>query len=63
MHERRFVNGWSDSVYLDTDVILARSKDDWLASRVDVETMAAPKPSVATGIEVQFVTEEPSSAT
>ncbi|MEF8827176.1 MAG: PIN domain-containing protein [Halapricum sp.] len=46
-------------MYLDTDVILASLKDDdWLASSVDVETMATPKTSVATGIEVQFVMED-----
>ncbi|WP_459877664.1 PIN domain-containing protein [Halorubrum gandharaense] len=31
--------------------------DDWLASEVDLEAMDAPKTSVATGIELQYVME------
>jgi predicted nucleic acid-binding protein len=46
-------------VYLDLDVILAELKaDDWLASDVDIESMAEPKTSVATGIELQYVMED-----
>ena len=45
-------------MYLDLDVILAELKeDDWLASEVDLEAMDAPKTSVATGIELQYVME------
>lgn len=51
-------SGWSGNVYLDLDVILAELKaDDWLASAVDVAAMAAPKTSVATGIELQYAME------
>ena len=46
-------------MYLDLDVILAELKaDDWLASEVDIESMAEPKTSVATGIELQYVMED-----
>lgn len=46
-------------MYLDTDPILALLKrDDWLASSVDLESLEAPKTSVATAIEVQYVMEE-----
>ena len=46
-------------MYLDLDVILAELKaDDWLASDVDIESMAEPKTSVATGIELQYVMED-----
>jgi predicted nucleic acid-binding protein len=46
-------------VYLDLDVILAKLKDDdWLASDVDLQAMDAPKTSVATGIELQYVMED-----
>jgi len=31
---------------------------DWLASEVDLEAMKAPKTSVATGIELQYVMED-----
>lgn len=52
------MNGWSASVYLDLDVILAELKeDDWLTSDVDLGAMEAPKTSVATGIELQYVME------
>lgn len=45
-------------MYLDLDVILAELKaDDWLASDVDVASIAEPKTSVATGIELQYVME------
>ena len=51
-------SGWIESVYLDLDVILAELKtDDWLASDVDVGSIAEPKTSVATGIELQYVME------
>ncbi len=51
-------SGWIESVYLDLDVILAELKtDDWLASNVDVGSIAEPKTSVATGIELQYVME------
>jgi len=50
---------WIENVYLDLDVILAELKaDDWLASDVDIESMAEPKTSVATGIELQYVMED-----
>jgi hypothetical protein len=50
---------WSESVYLDLDVILAELKvDDWLSSDVDIDAVADPKTSVATGIELQYVMEE-----
>jgi predicted nucleic acid-binding protein len=46
-------------VYLDTDVVLAQLKvDDWLAADVDAATLDAPKTSVATAVEVQYVMEE-----
>jgi hypothetical protein len=46
-------------VYLDLDVVLAELKaDDWLASDVDVGSIADPKTSVATGIELQYVMED-----
>lgn len=46
-------------MYLDTDPVLALLKpDDWLASSVDLESLEAPKTSVATAIEVQYVMEE-----
>lgn len=52
-------SAWSESVYLDLDVILAELKaDDWLASHVDLDTVDAPKTSVATGIELQYVIED-----
>lgn len=52
-------NGWSESVYLDLDVILAELKEsDWLASEVDLDSIADPKTSVATGIELQYVMED-----
>lgn len=52
-------NGWSASVYLDLDVLLAELKaDDWLASEVDIESVDEPKTSVATGIELQYVMED-----
>lgn len=45
-------------MYLDTDPILALLKtDDWLSSSVDLEAIEAPKTSVATAIEVQYVME------
>lgn len=45
-------------MYLDLDVILAELKaDDWLASDVDIESLEAPKTSVATGIELQYAME------
>lgn len=50
---------WTESVYLDPDVILAELKtDDWLASDVDIESVDEPKTLVATGIELQYVMEE-----
>ena len=46
-------------MYLDTDVILAELKvDDWLASAVDIESIAEPKTSIATSIELQYVMED-----
>jgi predicted nucleic acid-binding protein len=46
-------------VYLDLDIILAELKaDDWLASEVDLSAVEAPKTSVATGIELQYVMED-----
>ena len=52
-------SAWIENVYLDLDVILAELKaDDWLASEVDIESMAEPKTSVATGIELQYVMED-----
>ena len=34
-------SGWTENVYLDLDVILAELKtDDWLASDVDIESVA-----------------------
>jgi len=46
-------------VYLDLDVILAELKaTDWLASEVDLDSLEAPKTSVATGIELQYVMED-----
>ena len=52
-------NGWSGSVYLDLDVILAELKaDDWLSSVVDIDAIDEPKTSVATGIELQYVMED-----
>ena len=46
-------------MYLYFNVILAELKaDDWLASDVDIESMAEPKISVATGIELQYVMED-----
>ena len=46
-------------MYLDTDPVLALLKsDDWLSSAVDLETIADPKTSVATAIEVQYVMED-----
>ena len=46
-------------MYLDLDVILAELKaDDWLASGVDIESMAEPKTSVTTGIELRYVMED-----
>ena len=46
-------------MYLYFNVILAELKaDDWLASDVDIESMAEPKTSVATGIELQYVMED-----
>jgi predicted nucleic acid-binding protein len=52
-------NAWSESVYLDTDPVLALLKtDDWLASVIDLETIDSPKTSVATAIEVQYVMED-----
>jgi hypothetical protein len=46
-------------VYLDLDVILAELKaDDWLASDVDIDSIADPKTSVATSIELQYVMED-----
>jgi len=52
-------SAWIENVYLDLDVILAELKaDDWLASDVDIESMAEPKTSVATGIELQYVMED-----
>lgn len=51
-------SGWSESVYLDTDVILAHLKaDDWLSSVVDLKTLDEPKTSVATCLEVQYAME------
>jgi len=56
---KTWLNGWSGSVYLDLDVILAELKaDDWLASAVEVERIDDPKTSVATGIELQYVMED-----
>jgi len=52
-------SAWIENVYLDLDVILAELKaEDWLASDVDIESMAEPKASVATGIELQYVMED-----
>lgn len=57
-------NGWTESeclesVYLDTDPILATLKDDdWLASEVDLDAIADPQTSVSTTIEVQYVLED-----
>jgi hypothetical protein len=52
-------SAWIENVYLDLNVILAELKaDDWLASDVDIESMAEPKTSVATGIELQYVMED-----
>ena len=52
-------SAWIENVYLDLDVILAELKaDDWLESDVDIESMAEPKTSVATGIELQYVMED-----
>lgn len=52
-------NGWIESVYLDTDVILAELKeDDWLASDVDLGAISNPITSIATGIELQYVLED-----
>lgn len=46
-------------MYLDTDVVLAELKvDDWLASDVDIDAVDAPKTTVGTGIEVQYVMED-----
>lgn len=46
-------------MYLDLDVILAELKDDdWLSSAVDLTSIDAPKTSVATGIELQYVMED-----
>jgi len=54
----RSKSGWTENVYLDLDVILAELKaDDWLASDIDIESTEAPKTSVATGIELQYVME------
>jgi predicted nucleic acid-binding protein len=56
---RTYANGWSESVYLDLDVILAELKQsDWLASEVDLDSIDDPKTSVATGIELQYVMED-----
>ena len=56
---RTWPNGWSGSVYLDLDVILAELKvDDWLSSVVDIDAIDEPKTSVATGIELQYVMED-----
>jgi len=58
-HGKTSQSGWSESVYLDLDVILAELKaDDWLASTVDIESIAEPKTSVATAIELQYVMED-----
>lgn len=52
-------SAWSESVYLDTDPVLAVLKaDDWLSSTVDLEAIDGPKTSVATAIEVQYVMED-----
>ena len=57
--EATWKSGWGGSVYLDTDPVLALLKsDDWLSSAVDLETIADPKTSVATAIEVQYVMED-----
>ncbi|MDZ7689410.1 MAG: PIN domain-containing protein [Halobacteriales archaeon] len=43
-------------MYLDTDVILARIKDDdWLKSEVDRDALTSPKTSAVTVVEVQLV--------
>ncbi|MDZ7850722.1 MAG: PIN domain-containing protein [Halodesulfurarchaeum sp.] len=45
-------------MYLDTDTILARLKeDDWLSSDVDIDAIPEPITSVATAIEIQYVME------
>jgi hypothetical protein len=57
-HGKTSKSGWTENVYLDLDVILAELKaDDWLASDVDLDSIDAPKTSVATGIELQYVME------
>lgn len=57
--EKTSRSDWTESVYLDLDVILAALKaDDWLASDVDIESVDEPKTSVATGIELQYVMED-----
>ena len=38
----RSKSGWTENVYLDLDVVLAELKaDDWLASDVDIESVAS----------------------
>ncbi|AGB37734.1 hypothetical protein Natoc_1944 [Natronococcus occultus SP4] len=57
--ETTSASAWSESVYLDTDPVLAVLKDDdWLSSEVDLEAIDTPKTSVATAIEVQYVMED-----
>lgn len=59
MRERTSASGWTASVYLDLDVILAELKDDdWLASEVDLGKVDAPQTSIATGIELQYAMED-----
>ena len=54
----KFGNGWSENVYLDTDIVLALLKvDDWLTPVVNSVDFISPKTSVATAIEVQYVME------
>lgn len=45
-------------MYVDTDVVLSVLKDDdWLSLTVYLDTIADPKTSVATCIEVQYAME------
>ncbi|MDS0297773.1 PIN domain-containing protein [Halogeometricum sp. S1BR25-6] len=57
--KRTSKNGWTASVYLDTDVVLAVLKaDDWLSSVVDLDVIDDPKTSVSTCIEVQYAMQD-----
>lgn len=52
-------SGWNESVYLDTDVVLAFLKvDDGLAPTIDRSTLETPVTSTATAIEVQYVMQD-----